>query len=178
MRCQSCGENPATIHTVLIAGGMTRELFLCGECAKKRGFSINKVPLLINFITAKPDAQSCPGETCPRCGSSLASLREQGVLGCSSCYQALAAELSPLIRRSQGGRLRHVGRRPAQPAAAAAQAGAPTPAQPAQQPTDTPDTLEALEQQLRQAVAGEEYERAAHLRDEIRARRDKGGEGA
>ncbi len=174
MRCQNCGENPATIHTVLIAGGMTRELFLCDECAKKRGFSFNKVPLLISFITAKqPDAEACESKTCPRCGSSLASLREEGVLGCSSCYQALAAELSPIIRRAQGGRLRHVGRRPARRFAKIVDAPAPAPAaEPA------PEPLELLEEQLRQAVVKEEYERAATLRDEIRARRSQGGEGA
>ena len=163
MLCQNCGVNPATLRTVIIAGGVKQELYLCEECAKKRGIPFNKMPVLIKLISGKGQREATPERVCPKCGSSLKSLKETGLLGCSECYNALRDELAPFIKRAQGGRENHVGQR--------------IPPRFMRPKTQQTEELERMQQELQQALAVEEYERAAQLRDAIRALKARGGEG-
>ena len=98
------------------------------------------------------DIQAVPDITCPSCGETFAEFQKTGMLGCAECYQAFRGELTPLITRVQG-RTQHAGRRP--------------PVSQAEQ--ERLARMESLHAQMEAAVAVENFEEAARLRDALRA---------
>ena len=89
--------------------------------------------------------------TCPTAASASWSIRTLGRLGCPTDYQVFARGLLPLLGRSQGA-TRHVGKSPRTPTI----------------PSDR-DRLR-LRSEFRAAIALEDYEGAARLRDTLRIR--------
>jgi protein arginine kinase activator len=75
-----------------------------------------------------------------------------GRLGCSQCYDVFASNLVPLVKRIHGSD-RHIGKTPA-----ATNEG-----------VQLRKELDELKNKLAQAVLAEEYEKAAELRDHIKA---------
>lgn len=88
----------------------------------------------------------------PQVRETYAEFQKTGMLGCAECYQAFRKELAPVITRVQG-RTQHAGRRP--PVSEEEQA--------------RQDRMEELRSQMEAAVAEENFEEAARLRDELRA---------
>ena len=97
---------------------------------------------------------------CPGCGSTLQDFREAGRLGCGECYATFGAELRDLLRRLHGSTT-HVGDRYLAPGAEANEL-------PEGELSVTEDPAVALRDQLRAAVAAEDFELAAELRDRLR----------
>ena len=104
------------------------------------------------FGLASPE--SMMDKVCPACGYHFSQFRSNGLLGCDQCYDSFKAELRPVIRRIQGS----VIDKPETPAEAAK--------------VSPEDKLKTLKEELNKAVAAEEYERAAQLRDQTRAEED------
>jgi protein arginine kinase activator len=163
MRCDHCHEREAVIHLTQIADDQAVQVHLCEKCAAEKGLepsnALVKTPLggLLSQLgpATLPDA---PGSDvrCPRCGAGVADLREAGRLGCAECWEVFAAPLTDLVRRLHGA-TRHLGERYAAPGVAEEE-GVPTAG------------AERLREELRAAVAAEDFERAARLRDELRTR--------
>jgi protein arginine kinase activator len=201
VKCDRC-DNEATVHEVRIENGKRREKHLCEQCAKSEGVS-PQVPapitaLLTQFVTQgtpgaaggeTPAAAGAKTVPCPGCGMTYAQFRQTGLLGCPQCYEAFESQLLPLIARAHEGGTRHVGKTPkAVPggsggtriAKPAASAPAKPPEAPKPNPQATAEKIALLRKRLNEAVAAEEYEKAAKLRDEL-ARLQKpasGGGGA
>jgi protein arginine kinase activator len=155
-KCQNCGE-PATVHLTEIADGEKIEKHLCEQCAAEEGITIkSNVPisqLLEDFILQASDSAKGQGEpSCPVCGLGFSEFRESGLLGCPHDYDAFGEQLEPLISRAQGGATQHVGKVPKR-------AGLDQKRQ---------NRILRLRAELKGAVAAEDYERAAILRDQIR----------
>jgi protein arginine kinase activator len=93
---------------------------------------------------------------CPNCGFTQADVKKAGRLGCSECYVTFSEGLEGLLKTMHKG-TKHVGKVP----------------QSLQQSRDLADRLKALQKKLDKAVADEDFEQAAHARDEIKATRDK-----
>jgi protein arginine kinase activator len=81
----------------------------------------------------------------------FAQFRKDGLLGCSKCYEAFEKKLLPLIQRAHEGGDHHTGKSPKRSAAS----------------LERQERLRLLKRQLRDALALEQYERAAELRDEM-----------
>ena len=81
-----------------------------------------------------------------------AQFREQSLLGCADCYKAFETPLAPLLERAHESGTHHVGKMPRR-AGSGEQRQA---------------LLTRMRKRLAEAVAGEDYELAARLRDEIR----------
>lgn len=168
MKCDQCDQE-ATVHELRVTGGKRLERHLCESCARREGVAAQppaSVPELIEkFLhqAAKPPVQTAAGPACPRCGLAFAEFRETGLLGCPDCYRAFEAQLGPLLERSHEGGTHHVGKTPKRAGHASVPASAV-----AQERDDRAARIAALSKQLEQAVAGEHYERAAALRDELR----------
>lgn len=167
MKCAMCGAAEASVHLTQVADGKVRSVHLCEACARKSGINIeNPMSLSDLFFGLGLTSASAAGgastpppnasRACPSCGGTLVEFKTSGRLGCPTCYSAFETELEDLIRQMHRGD-RHVGRRPAVAAAAAEEASG--------------ETVEQLQQQLEQAVAEEQYEDAARLRDRIAALR-------
>ena len=162
MRCDHCHEREAVVHLTQVTGTETTQVHLCEKCAAEKGIepatALVKSPLggLFAQLSA-PGALDAGGTElrCPRCGAGLADFRDAGRLGCAECWGTFAGPLTDLVRRLHGA-TRHTGEQYAPP-------GALPPAE------RSPQT-ERLREELREAVAAEDFERAARLRDEIKAR--------
>lgn len=155
MRCQRC-QKEASVHLTERVKGQRRELHLCPGCARKAGLALPESPpnlaldaVVQGLIVAH--VGELVGElaerTCPDCGLKFMEFRAGGRLGCPRDYRVFAAGLLPLIQRYHG-TTRHVGKT-ARPAGRA-------------------DERLRLRTRLREAIAREDYEEAARLRDQLR----------
>ncbi|MDI3298930.1 MAG: UvrB/UvrC motif-containing protein [Bacillota bacterium] len=178
MLCQRCGERSATVHVTRIVNGVKTELHLCHACAEasevglfaQSPFSIHN---LLGGLLHPPAGGGRPQAElrCPACGTTYEEFARTSFLGCEECYTAFAPQLEPLLRRIQGAD-RHRGKRPAAPGAR----GRTTASRPADgaaaaraERPGAGERLAELRRQLDEAVRQEEYERAARLRDAIKA---------
>ncbi len=144
-----------------IVNGQVSELALCEACARAKGLfdpqSLtfaekffpeefkNRVDKLVRELTQGEHTQSVGKHlenlgSCPVCGFGIEDYRRTGHLGCPDCYSVFAQELDPTAE-----------------------------AELEEQEESTPVLLARLQQELQQAVAREDYERAARLRDQINA---------
>ena len=168
MKCENC-NNAATVHLTEIKGGKKIEKHLCENCAAQlegignaaKGHTpINE--LLTNFVMAHSGtAKEQQTQTCDVCGMTWAEFRTSGVLGCANDYRAFERELAPLIQRAHEGATHHVGKVPTR-------RGSPNLA-----PRRRVDT-DKLKKDLQRAIEGEDYERAAKIRDQIRVAESEG----
>lgn len=162
MHCdtEGCGAE-ATVHETLIRNGKKVERHLCEKCARKQGI-VYQTPVPINELLSKivmsqglsssEPAAAKPG-VCPGCAMTWAKFRQQGLLGCGECYKTFEKELMPLIERAHEGGATHTGKAPRR-------AGSRSEV--------LHGRLASLRRQLQDAVAAEQYERAASLRDQLR----------
>lgn len=155
MICQRC-KNEASVHLTERKGGKRQELHLCMACAKKAGLALPESPpnLALDAVVQSlivAHVGELVGElaelACPDCGIKFMEFRAQGRLGCPQDYRVFGRGLLPLIQRVHGA-TRHVGK------------GA----------RKRPGAIQRLRlrSQLREAVAREDYEEAARLRDQLR----------
>ena len=151
MLCEECGERPAEVLMTTVINGESTTRHLCRECLKKyQGGDLQAV--LAAVLSTMAQKQQVPDVICPRCGCTYQEFQKTGMLGCAECYQAFRKELLPLIARVQG-RSQHAGRRP--PVSEEEQA--------------LQSRMEELRSRMEAAVAEENFEEAAQLRDEMRA---------
>lgn len=165
MQCQSCGLRPATVHVTRIVQGHVEQAHLCTQCAQETGeIEMLTNPgallqsLLANFAGHGQALQTETETRCPSCGFRFSEFRETGRLGCPSCYAHFRDELEPMLRRLHG-TTEHRGKLPLRRAGT----------------FQRDRSLQLLRRDLQQAVAREEYERAAQLRDEIKKLEAEGG---
>ncbi len=156
MKCDLC-DNPAVVHETTLKNGVKNEVHLCQEHAAEAGIAMPGAPiqdLLLNVPgpTASPPATvKAVKKACPTCGLSFAKFRQKGIVGCPACYQTFQRHLAPLIERAQGGATQHVGKAPRRSGVQ----------------IDRKLQIQQLLKELDDAVAAEQYERAATLRDRI-----------
>jgi len=162
MICDECGERQASIRLTTIVGGEKAERNLCPQCMAKlqKGMPTLNVSaltgLLSGLLTAKKPAQPepegpVPDLTCEGCALTYREFIKRGRVGCAKCYEAFREPLMAMLDRAHG-HTQHVGRVPGG----------------ADSELSARIRMERLQQELVTAVACEEYEHAARLRDEIR----------
>jgi protein arginine kinase activator len=177
MKCDRC-ETEATIHELTIKNGQKVERHLCERCALELGMEVQpnlKVgELLQKLVTgqaAAPAAKAAPGQRegqrCASCGTSFAEFRQSGLMGCADCYRAFEAKLGPLLERAHEGASHHVGKVPRRALAASRSAASEGESLLGGERERTQQTA-LLRRQLDEAVASEQYERAAKIRDDLR----------
>ena len=157
MLCEECGKNQAEVLMTTVVNGKSATRHLCRECLKKvQAGDLQAVLAAIQSTMAGKALEETEAETpaivCPRCGETYAEFKKTGMLGCADCYQAFRKELTPVITKVQG-RTQHAGRRP--------------PVSEEEQARQT--RMEELRNLMEAAVAEENFEEAARLRDELRA---------
>lgn len=185
MQCDYC-ESKATVFFTQIIDGNVNKSCLCEECASKHGVTDPEGFLLgdtaplspkkpggkkgkkidvpmsptgsdqIDLPALSPEAATSKAGTggtgiCPGCGFAFDDLKKTGRLGCSKCYQFFRAE----IKNNLGGMHKgicHTGRVPEGMLEA----------------FEKRQRLEQLQTEMNEAIAAEDYEKAAALRDEIK----------
>lgn len=155
-KCDKC-ERPATIHEVEIIKGQKIEKHLCDLHAAEEGIQVKdpNTPideLLTKFVKTHAGApRSGQDIACPSCGLTFAEFREDSLLGCAQCYTAFEAALMPLLERAHEGGTHHLGKVP----------------RCSEVSERRQEQLLRLRLRLSEAVAAEDYELAARLRDDI-----------
>ena len=160
MVCENCGSTDAVVHLTQIVNNEMSTHHLCETCAAEKGLEstpdTSNSPLVdvIAQMTQESARDTQPSESeCSFCGLSFDGFRQTGRLGCPHCYETFSDHLPRLLRRIHGS-TKHVGKvyLPPDPTA-----------------SDMEKRLEGLRRKLERAVQSEDFERAAEIRDEIRA---------
>ena len=154
-KCQNCGK-PATYFIKTNINGNIQTTALCAECAanQEQGFKVQHFDDLSDFFSpfffgtgnAIPEIKRCP-----TCGASFRQICDNSKYGCADCYSTFRGESEASLKKLHGG-LVHKGKTPK---------SAPK------------NELESLRVLLADAVAAENYEKAAELRDRIKLINDK-----
>lgn len=164
-QCQACHEREAVVRLTQIVGDDVSTVHLCSKCAAERGIEtdaeVAQTPLGA-FLAAMGKggppvaATSAADEACPDCGATLHDFRTSGRVGCAQCWVTFEQPLRDLLRRLHGA-TRHTGEsyRPIDSSQL-------SPAELRQR------DRAALREELRAAIDGEQFERAAELRDQLR----------
>ena len=161
MKCERCGSRTATVRYAEVVDGSLTTWHLCEECASERGVTGSLtslagplVNILMGLLEGGGEAEPAGGEpTCPRCGLTYGQFRQVGRLGCGTCYEAFASQLKPLLRRIHGS-TDHTGGVPSEASGGHLRRR----------------EIRKLKDELARAVAAEDYERAAEIRDTVRSR--------
>jgi protein arginine kinase activator len=173
MTCQDCKERQAQVHFTQILNNEKLTLALCKKCAAARGFHspLESMPFplaeildgLVDKPARGPDPEIPDTLSCSGCGLTFQEFARQGRFGCGQCYKAFRSRLQPIMRKIHGASL-HRGKMP--------EAG------PEQPTDDKPIPVreeERLESELRKAIDSEDFERAAEIRDKLRALKEEVG---
>ena len=151
MKCQSCGIREARVHWSGGRDGLGTRLWLCERCANDGmvgGGDIGDMDAADTFLVE--DLTGGDEAVCPACGWTSTRFRATNRLGCPECYRSFRSLLMPLLGRVHR-HLSHLGKAPRQEGA-------------------EPGRLAAITRNraaLEKAVAAEDFEEAARLRDRI-----------
>ena len=155
MLCDVCKCNDATVFLTQILEGKMQKVNLCDSCSKEKGVQdptgFALADLLLGIGAAEEIEKGAPTQKCGVCGFTQADFKKTGRLGCSACYHTFAEGLGSLLKAMHKG-TEHVGKLP----------------QRAHREIELADRMRTLTQDLQKAVAEENYESAASLRDQIK----------
>ena len=168
MQCEKCQQNVASVHLTDVINNTKHEYHLCKECAKIQGVSLQAQLQKFKDLTlpegltlpeffapsfeesGSERAENAP-EDCPRCKMSYSRFRRDGKFGCSHDYTVFLSTLDELFEKIHES-TRHIGRAPAR----------------FQKEGSDQGLFDQLREQLKRAVQGEQYEKAAEIRDQMR----------
>lgn len=153
MQCDVCQSKEATVFLTQIVEGKMQKINLCESCSKAKGVSdptgFELTDLLVGLgTTPNMDTQSTALK-CPVCGFTQTEFKKTGRLGCSSCYATFSEMLLGMLTNMHKG-TQHQGKIPGR-----------------QHLRSYRERLKTLNNTLQEAVAAEEYEKAAAIRDKI-----------
>ena len=161
--CEECGVNEACYTISVMMGGQITQRHLCADCMAKLNMNLaagnvkHLLSAIMSAITGAEEAESAPAVdpaddvVCERCNTTLSQFTKSGKLGCPHCYTAFREQLTPMLQQIHG-RVQHAGRKPLDDEAAQRRRS----------------VYDRLTRQLEQAVAVEDFETAAVLRDQLR----------
>ena len=167
MLCQDCKKRESQVHFTQIINNEKTALSLCKDCASARGFHspLDNIPfplaeILSGLAANLPMQKQIAKEesiTCEECGLTFDEFTRQGRFGCGACYKAFRPRLEMIMRKIHGASM-HRGKTPSFEVS----------------DTETAEALsikeeERLKEELQKAIASEEFERAAELRDKLKS---------
>jgi len=162
MLCCVCKEKEAKVHLTQIVGDKMQKVDLCEGCAAQKGVNdpagFSLADLLLGLGASQEIEKASEGGElkCPNCGFTQADFKKAGRFGCSECYQTFSEGLEALLKTMHKG-TKHAGKVP----------------HGLQQSRDLSEKLKSLQKKLEKAVADENFEQAAQMRDEIKVTREK-----
>jgi len=159
--CEACGRRRATVHLTDFVEGQPIERHLCRHCFEAReGVELPPAVMLAHILSAvAPELREMSARQCPDCGISYLEFRQNLQLGCPRDYKVFDKALDQLIERFHG---------------ASAHCGKAPPGEDGASAVDR--RIRSLQHRQREAIAEEDYELAAHLRDRIRTLQGNGPE--
>jgi protein arginine kinase activator len=164
MRCQKC-DKPATFHITELTDGKPQELHLCEQHARAyltqpgddsagvTGMAAKLTQMAQEMAVGQTaeELERLDQQACPVCKITFYEFRNQGRLGCPNDYLSFEKQLDPLILNIHG-ETEHAGKTPKRCPGG----------------SEKRTQLIRMRREMKEAVAGEQYERASELRDRIR----------
>lgn len=152
--CEKCGKRPATFFYEENKMGKITKLQLCSHCAASLGLGEKGDDPFFSFPLFFDGGVDKKVKTCPSCGMTLSEIQRKGKFGCSACYDTFAPslDLTPFVGKGYEGK---------------------TEEKKAKEEKKKEDPISLLKKELKEALSREEYEKAAILRDQIRAEEGK-----
>lgn len=163
MKCQKCAK-PATFHITDIERGKPREYHFCDEHARQHLTPNEEAAVeptspmgelakkLASGSGLAREPSPADKQACPSCNITFLEFRNSGRLGCPYDYEVFRDELMPLLENIHD-ETRHSGKVPKR----------------APRNSQKQTELIQLRNDLKRAVAAEDYETAARVRDRIKA---------
>ena len=163
MLCENCKKNIATTYLKQTVNGKSSEIILCSECASKLGVTqmasmsnfFDMDNMLPNFLERSSELSEL---RCPTCGILFSEISKNGKVGCADCYTTFSKRLMPALSGMYGNK-KHVGKVPHS------------------FKSREKSECDVLKKQLEEAIASENFEKAAQLRDKIKEIENKKEEG-
>lgn len=159
MLCEECKVNEASCTLSVMVGDKVTTRHLCSDCMEKMNQTLTSgnIRSLLSSILSAITGNDTPEEkkaelVCPRCHTTLSQFTRTGRLGCPKCYEAFREQLQPMLLQIHG-RTQHAGRQPLR-------------SEEAQRARTRQQELTRL---MDEAVALEDFEQAAVLRDQLKA---------
>lgn len=165
MLCQKCNSKNATSHIHYVLNGVVRDMYLCSDCAKEyhstQGFDGDVFKMLSSLLNESMGNVKTAVK-CECCGTDFDEILRTGKVGCANCYKVFEAQLAPTIARIHGKTV-HIGKRPQIIENVEQFKNEETLIDPKEQ------RIKALKEQMAEAIKNEDFEKAAELRDLIKA---------
>lgn len=159
MKCDRC-EKEAVMHMTQVVNEEMKEIHLCQKHAIEQGLDLHTpvsiTEILMGLSGSKKELSGELGVICPRCTMAREEFCKNGRLGCPECYKTFMAELTMAIKAMHHSG-QHLGKIPAR-------AGIQT---------QTKSKIARLQKEIEDAVAREDFEKAAQLRDQIKTCRNE-----
>jgi len=152
MKCHHC-DNQATVHLTQILNGQMHKMDLCETCAQANGVT-NPENLSIGTLMDSTEGDSKPpagSMVCESCGTTHQDFKKGGRLGCEACYHVFRPVLDPLLEGMHAGT--HLGKIPSG----------------SESRVKFEQSVDDLKKQLLTAIENEDFEKAAELRDQLKA---------
>ncbi|MBO4391014.1 MAG: UvrB/UvrC motif-containing protein [Lachnospiraceae bacterium] len=126
MLCDKCHSREATITLTTVMGEQTKEIHLCGECARSAGwgkvmqpeFLARILSALFGGMVAEPEQEDEATEegpfskiVCPTCHTRYYDFVQNSMFGCPDCYSTFSVLIGNNIRELQGHEV-HTGKKP------------------------------------------------------------------
>lgn len=171
--CEKCGKRPATCVYTRRIGEKEQTTLLCAACAEAMGIGFGNLESFLfgDFGTlpygfVRPvERQKKQIKKCDLCGATAYEILQSGKVGCPRCYATFAEELAPGLKKLHGGAVyKAEGKTAVSPAP-----DAPAEKEKKEAQGGREEKIAALQKALAAAVAAEDYEKAATLRDGIKA---------
>ncbi len=156
MICDMCKLNEAKISVEQVADGVTKNIYLCPACSQRLGcgmFSKTIDISITKILEANDNDDGRKSDQCPVCGLSFREIESKKMMGCPECFSFFKAEIMEILGKKKKN-LKY--------------SGFITDEQSSETFFET-HSSEELHEELKKAVETEDYERAAALRDEIKA---------
>ena len=156
MKCDVCQSEDATVYFSQLIEGKLKKVNLCKSCAEDKGVTDPTGFALADMLQGMgeetvTEKRTAPGDrVCDECGFTQSDFKKTGRFGCAHCYDVFAEGLENLLEAMHKN-TEHRGKVPKRFEATRAHR----------------EHLNELKEKLQKAVASEDYEAAAQLRDEI-----------
>lgn len=170
MLCQKCNTREANTHITQVINGKKTEMYLCRECANEsqdfwnfggKNFD-NEFENLFSGLWNSPQFTMSKAQTlttpkvCDICGTTTSEFLRSGKPSCSNCYTVFSDFLLRPLKQIHGS-YKHNGKIPTR----------------AGKDLKKADEIEKLQNKLNHAIAEQNFEDAAILRDKIRDLREQ-----
>ncbi len=176
MKCEICNKNEATIIVMQVINGKPKNLYICDKCAGENDdendfvlpISLPElfqailgglIGMEIQYSPHNPQYNENSGDEikCEVCKTTYSEFKNTGKFGCENCYKTFKNQLDTVLKNIQGSNI-HSGKVPSKQ----------------RESYNNRFEISNLKRQLQEAIKIEDYEKAANLRDQIRAMEKRG----